>query len=126
MGYWEQGDPVNGKTMFWGDQVADVLGDALDHVVVTFVRDMRRLPTREELRRGLEFSLGGLALPEMEPGEEYTDEQLLKIDAHGYTAYGEDLPYGGRSQGQRDALSEVYNVIRELQEPYRPKLDNLS
>jgi hypothetical protein len=122
MGYWEQGEPVNGKTLLWGDQPADVLDDAIQEMIVNFLRDIRRLPTKEEIRRGLEFCLGGDYLPESEPGPEYTDAQLKVIDDLGYTAFGADLPYRGADERQRNAHSEVLHEVRKLQEPYVPEL----
>lgn len=70
MGYWESDSRTRPDgTVIWGDQPADILSDALWQIVACFAKDMGRLPTKEEMIQGIEFSLGGpngdlLALPE--------------------------------------------------------------
>jgi hypothetical protein len=112
MGYWESNDGL------WGDPPADVMGDALQEVVVSFLRDVRRLPTKQEIRDGLEFTLRGMALPEDVP-DELTDDQLQVIDADGYAASGGDLPYNGRSDRQRAAGKRVLQSLDEITTPYK-------
>lgn len=112
MGYWESNDGL------WGDQPADVMGDALQEVVVSFLRDVRRLPTKDEIRRGVEFTLRGMALPEDLP-DDLTDDQLQVIDADGYAASGGDLPYSGRDERQRAAGDRVRKSLLVITGPYR-------
>jgi hypothetical protein len=45
------------------------MGDALDGVILVFLKDVGRLPTPYELREGLEFSLGAA----LYKGKERTD-----------------------------------------------------
>ena len=65
MGYWEQNEQgvsfAQGETheMIWGDQPADIMGTALDEIISVFRRDRERLPTGEEIKAGLLFSLAG-------------------------------------------------------------------
>jgi hypothetical protein len=66
MGWWnqnEQGvsfaDAAEGDEMVWGDAPADVMGDAVDKIVDEFKQAWDRVPTKAEVRAGLEFTLGG-------------------------------------------------------------------
>lgn len=60
MGYWGQDEEGNsliiGSSMVWGDQPADIMGDALDEIIAVFLKDVGRKPTIEELVGGLKFS----------------------------------------------------------------------
>jgi len=112
MGYWESNDGL------WGDQPADVMGDALREVVVSFLRDVRRLPTRQEIRDGLEFTLRGMALP-IDIPDELTDDQLQVIDVDGYAASGGDLPYSGRNERQQAAGDRIRASLAVIMGPYR-------
>ena len=59
MGYWTGtvvGD-TEGKGLVWGDQPADIVDDAIERAINVFQEDVGRLPTKEELREGLEFYL---------------------------------------------------------------------
>lgn len=59
MGYWTGtvvGD-LEGKGLVWGDQPADIVDDAIERAINVFQEDVGRLPTKEELREGLEFYL---------------------------------------------------------------------
>lgn len=112
MGYWESNDGL------WGDQPADVIGDALQEVVVSFLRDVRRLPTKDEIRRGVEFTLRGMALPEDIP-DDLTAQQLQVIDEWGYAAFGGDLPYSGQDERQRAAGKRVLQSLDEITTPYK-------
>lgn len=65
MGYWNAGrdgtslrDEPTG--LIWGDSPADAFDDAILAIAEAFERDVGRLPTAEELRAGLEFSLRGM------------------------------------------------------------------
>lgn len=53
MGYWGPDNKV------WGDRPADAIDKALQEVVRAFAEDIGRLPTKGEIRAGLEFSLMG-------------------------------------------------------------------
>lgn len=64
MGYWEQNEngvsfaqSRNHETLIWGDQPADILGAALKEIISVFERDKGRLPTENEIKAGLLFSL---------------------------------------------------------------------
>ena len=61
MGYWrqsEQGKSLQvGGNLVWGDQPADIMGNALKKIIVVFQRDRERLPTEDEVKAGLLFSL---------------------------------------------------------------------
>lgn len=59
MGYWTGtviGD-LEGKGLVWGDQPADIIDEAVDRAIAVFAEDNGRLPTKAELREGLEFYL---------------------------------------------------------------------
>jgi len=69
MGWWEQGaqggiaqltgGPADaGRVQIWGDGPADILDGALAEIVKEFQEAWDRKPYKDELRRGLEFSLG--------------------------------------------------------------------
>lgn len=62
MGWWhqdEEGHSFSGE-MLWGDGVADVMDSAIAAITEEFEKDQLRRPTKDELRAGLEFSLGGI------------------------------------------------------------------
>ena len=42
--------------LVWGDDPADILGDALTKIITAFIRDIGRKPTEEELVAGMRFS----------------------------------------------------------------------
>lgn len=113
MGYWEA------KSGLWGDQPSDTLVDALQDVVVDFLRDVRRLPTKAEIREGLEFLLSGMALPDEEIPAEPSAPILKVIDDWGYVSTGGDLPYSGRTERQRDAGQRVRAAIEIITQPHR-------
>lgn len=63
MGYWDQNEEGNsfatadsGEEMLWGDQPADIIGNALDEVKWVFIKDLGRLPTLKEVMAGITFS----------------------------------------------------------------------
>lgn len=61
MGYWTQdraGRSFAKGNGLWGDGPADAFDEALDKIVEDFKRDIGRLPSLNEIRAGLEFSLG--------------------------------------------------------------------
>ncbi len=61
MGYWKQDEDGESfaldSEMIWGDQPADILDAALKKIVSVFLRDRNRLPTKDEVKAGLLFSL---------------------------------------------------------------------
>lgn len=62
MGYWNQDREghsliVEDTGLVWGDAPADAIDDALAAIVSAFKEDVGRLPTKGEIRAGLEFSL---------------------------------------------------------------------
>ena len=64
MGYWKQNeqgvsfaDAKNHEELIWGDQPADIMGNALKEIIAVFLRDRDRLPTEAEIKAGLLFSL---------------------------------------------------------------------
>ena len=66
MGYWEQNEQgvsfaqaKNHEKMIWGDQPADIMGNALEEIFSVFQRDKGRPPTEAEVKAGLLFSLRG-------------------------------------------------------------------
>lgn len=69
MGWWSQGasggiaeftggPATEEREQYWGDGPADILDNALAEIVAEFQRAWQRKPYVDELRRGLEFSLG--------------------------------------------------------------------
>lgn len=74
MGWWNAA--ANGESLqreptglVWGDGPADAMDDALARIQREFAEEWGRLPTKIELRAGLEFSLRGTHVPEF-AGEE--------------------------------------------------------
>lgn len=67
MGWWKQNpqaswiavDREDGPELLWGDGPADELDHAIDNIVKHFQEKWGRRPTKDEMRAGLEFSLGG-------------------------------------------------------------------
>lgn len=67
MGWWVQNkeghsfavDDDATQVMIWGDGPADAMDNAIDLIVKEFERYEGRRPTKDEMRAGLEFSLGG-------------------------------------------------------------------
>lgn len=62
MGYWESASNgasfAQDSNLIWGDAPADVMDDAIERVVGVFLEDLGRVPKIDEIRAGLEFSLG--------------------------------------------------------------------
>lgn len=65
MGWWSTNktgasftENPGGPEMLWGDAPADIFGDAIDGVILAFETEVQRRPTKDEVRAGLEFSLG--------------------------------------------------------------------
>lgn len=66
MGYWstcEHGHSFcesdeDQPEMIWGDEPADLMGDALAEIFKAFQRDVGRMPTIEEVIGGVKFSWG--------------------------------------------------------------------
>lgn len=63
MGWWSAGPSgqslvMEETGMLWGDEPADIMGDAVQHVVQSFEENVGRRPTLKEIRSGLEFALG--------------------------------------------------------------------
>lgn len=62
MGYWRSAP--NGASfaqdsdLVWGDHPADIMDDAIERIVGAFLEDVERVPKIDEIRAGLEFSLG--------------------------------------------------------------------
>lgn len=52
MGWWRQS-----KGLVWGDGPADAMDDALDAIKKQFLKEFGRLPSKVEIRAGLEFSM---------------------------------------------------------------------
>lgn len=66
MGWWTQNkeghsfsENEGGPEIFWGDGPADAMDNAIDTIVQEFALHWGRKPTKDEMRAGLEFSLGG-------------------------------------------------------------------
>lgn len=64
MGWWNasrEGNSLQREEtgLAWGDGPADAMDDMLHRVKEQFIEDMGRLPTKGELRAGLEFSIMG-------------------------------------------------------------------
>lgn len=64
MGYWNQtreGMSLITKPtgLVWGDAPADAMDKMLTAVVTAFMEDLGRMPTEDEIRAGLEFSMSG-------------------------------------------------------------------
>jgi hypothetical protein len=65
MGWWTQNEQGHsfataaGAEMVWGDSVADILDGAIAEIADEFEQQYNRRPTKDEVRAGLEFSLGG-------------------------------------------------------------------
>lgn len=69
MGWWSISDSDGGisaeKTeLYNGDGPADILGDALDKVIIEYKRDIGREPYKQELVAAFNFVAGGLDLKE--------------------------------------------------------------
>jgi len=122
MGYWEQGpDGVSfartegeQEPLIWGDQPADIIGNALWEVKVAFLRDLGRLPSVAEILAGIAFSTNILDedLPKWpENAKPITAEQHKVIEQYGWTATGGDV---GRTQKQIDAVKMINEVLKEL------------
>lgn len=62
MGYWKtapNGASFAGDSeLVWGDAPADTFDDAIEEIVQIFREDIGRVPKIDEIRAGLEFSLG--------------------------------------------------------------------
>lgn len=86
MGYWQQDDEghsfAESETdpgMVWGDTPADIIGDAIDLIKASFIKDVGRLPTRGEVIAGLQFTTRVLSgLPETVREAEAKGNEVLK------------------------------------------------
>lgn len=62
MGYWSTNETGNSLVventgMVWGDAPADAMDEAIAVISKAFKNDVGRLPTKAEIRAGLEFAL---------------------------------------------------------------------
>lgn len=57
MGYWDTGFNEDGSDSIWGDQVADIMDEAIEAIVKEFKEATGRKPTLTEMQKGLNFSL---------------------------------------------------------------------
>jgi len=61
MGYWAQtrdgGSFAETSELVWGDAPADIMSQALEDIIKVFIRDKNRIPTEDEIKAGLLFSL---------------------------------------------------------------------
>lgn len=144
MGYWTT--DANGNSgvfediegdLRWGDQPADIIDDALDQVLATFVHDLGRLPTQAEIVAGLKFSLPTLLerLPKtVAQAQAKADEVLAgwweqpSAERDGYLTdpvseegkafqnayYAAKAPYDAE---RALAANAVYAVVNSLKEP---------
>lgn len=62
MGYWSNGYDKQGREMVWGDTPADIVDDALDRIITTFIQEFGRKPTKTEIKRGLRSHIIDVAL----------------------------------------------------------------
>lgn len=121
MGYWEMGEegesfvagPEPTNQMIWGDQPADIVGEALRKIKLAFVRDLGRMPSQREIIAGLKFTTGVMRDLAVEPRDapEATTEQIEVARRYGYAAYGED---GEAPLEQRQAWTKVRDMLKEL------------
>jgi len=61
MGWWTTNETGHSFThsepeMLWGDSVADILDDAISHIVAEFKESIGRDPTLAELQAGFKFA----------------------------------------------------------------------
>lgn len=60
MGWWSQAEDgrsfAGDGSMVWGDEPADLMGDVLNAIALSFQHQLNRYPTVPELEAGLRFS----------------------------------------------------------------------
>lgn len=121
MGYWEMGegggsfvagdDPEN--QMMWGDEPADIVGEALQKIKVAFLRDLGRMPSRKEIINGLKFTTAALEGLAEEPKDApvANAKQAEVISLLGYKAYGDHV---SRPEDELEAWKTVRGVLQGL------------
>lgn len=109
-------DPQN---PLWGDEPADILSDAFGRIQALFVKSWGRLPSVEELLRGVDFTVGKpgdspLPLPAtVGDAVQVTKEQQEIVSRHYYGAYD---PCEGKDM--RAEWEHIAPVMAAVTEPY--------
>ena len=102
---------------YWGDEPADIVGDALQRIKAAFIKDLGRLPSRGELLAGITFSTRNLDLPDRpEEAPSVTNEQLQIVTENYYAATRGDESTPARTI---NAAAKIADVIDELETPFR-------
>ncbi len=131
MGWWEHGrdghsfvrsSVDDNNLMMWGDEPADIIGDAIHAIKIAFLRDLGRMPSKDEIIAGIKFSTAVLDDLAEQPYEApHADEdQHEVIVEYGYVATGDDM---GRSFRNLDASKKVNKVLKALAVKPEPELD---
>lgn len=129
MGWWEHGleghsfvrsSDDDDNLMMWGDGPADEIDNAIHRIKIEFLRDLGRMPSKQEIIAGIMFSTAVLDDLADEPKDapHATEDQHEVITAHGYAATGGDV---GLSARQIDAGKEVGKVLKALAAEPKPK-----
>lgn len=122
MGWWEHGPEGHSfvrssddddNLMLWGDGPADIIDNAIHAIKIEFLRDLGRMPSKQEIIAGIMFSTAVLDDLAEEPKDApHADEdQHEVITEHGYAATGGDV---GRSTRQIEAGKEIGKVLEAL------------
>lgn len=132
MGWWEQGRDGSSFTrtseddsslLMWGDGPADLVDGLLYDLKIEFLRDLGRMPSKQEIIAGLKFStrvLDDLAEePKLAPSVTRAQHQV--INQFGYVATGGDVV---ATQRQIDAQKLVRAVLNALSVEPRDQSDD--
>lgn len=129
MGWWEHGrnghsfvrsSHDDNNLMLWGDSPADIIDNALYAIKIAFLRDLGRMPSKQEIIAGIKFSTAVLDDLAEEPQDapHADDEQHGVIQSLGYAATGGDV---GRSRRELDASKEIGKVLKALAVEPKPE-----
>jgi hypothetical protein len=115
MGWWANGE-VNEHELWWGDEPADVMSEAVFKIIVAFMRDVGRMPSITDIVEGIKFTTNALTDTRglaVNPGETsvLTPEQIEMVQAEGSTATGSDK---GVSKERRLAARRISDLIDTL------------
>ena len=131
MGWWEHGRDGHSFTrssvddnnlMLWGDGPADIIDNALYRIKIEFLRDLGRMPSKDEIIAGIKFSTAVLDDLADQPYEApHADEdQHEVIVEHGYAATGNHV---GRSQREIEASRALRPVLNALAVELEPEIE---
>ena len=104
----------------WGDEPADIMGEAIAQISALWVSRWGRLPSVDEIQRGIRFTVGDapvnspLSLPATVADAMTVDTMARKVVAGAYDVVYDSHVY------DRATVTTMADVMSALKAPYRP------